>query len=86
MPLQELGGRLVGVTNAIRDELFRLSAAERLELIEELWDSIADDDAVLDLTPEQREDLRRRVTEADADPTGGSLWEEVRERIRQRQR
>jgi len=26
---------------ALRDELFRLSAAERLELIEQLWDSIA---------------------------------------------
>ncbi len=74
------------MTNALRDELFRLSAAERLELIEELWDSIADDDVALDLTPEQREDLGKRVAEADADPTGGSPWEEVRERIRQRQR
>jgi putative addiction module component (TIGR02574 family) len=74
------------MTNALRDELFRLSAAERLELIEELWDSIADDDVALELTPEQREDLRRRVAEADADPTGGSPWEEVRERIRQRLR
>jgi putative addiction module component (TIGR02574 family) len=74
------------MTNALRDELFRLSAAERLELIEELWDSIADDDVALDLTPEQREDLRRRVAEADAEPTGGAPWEEVRERIRQRPR
>lgn len=74
------------MTNALRDELFRLSAAERLELIEELWDSIAEDDVALDLTPEQREDLRRRVAEADADPTSGSPWEEVRERIRQRLR
>lgn len=75
-----------GMTNALRDELFRLSAAERLELIEELWDSIADGDVALELTPEQREDLRRRVAEADADPTSGSPWEEVRERIRQRPR
>ena len=74
------------MTNALREELFKLSAAERLELIEELWDSIADNDVALELTPEQREDLRRRVAEADADPTGGSPWEEVRERIRHRQR
>jgi len=74
------------MTNALREQLFKLSAAERLELVEELWDSIADDDEVLALTDEQREDLERRLTEADADPTGGSPWEEVRERIRRRPR
>jgi len=74
------------MTNALREELFRLSAAERLELVEELWDSIADDDPALVLTDAQREDLERRLAEADADPTGGSPWEEARERIRHRSR
>ncbi len=74
------------MTKALRKELFQLSAAERLELVEELWDSIADDDKALDLTPEQREDLDQRLVEADADPTGGSSWEEVRERIQHRKR
>lgn len=74
------------MTDSLRDELLRLSASERLELIEVLWDSLADDDPALALTPEQLEDLRQRVAEADADPTGGSPWEEVRERIRQQQR
>jgi len=74
------------MSSAFRDELFKLSAAERLELIEELWDSISDGDAALTLTEEQREDLERRLAESDADPTGGSPWEEVRERIRQRPR
>jgi putative addiction module component (TIGR02574 family) len=74
------------MSNALREELFKLSAAERLELLEELWDSIADDDEALALTDEQREDLERRLTEADADPTGGSPWEEVRARILRRAR
>ena len=74
------------MSSALRDELARLSTAERLELIEELWESISDDDGALALTPEQREDLRRRVAEADADPDGGAPWDEVRERIRQRER
>ena len=86
MPHQGVGGRLVAMSNALREELFKLSAAERLELVEELWDSIADDDEALALTDEQREDLGRRLVEADADPTGGSPWEEVRERIRHRSR
>lgn len=72
------------MSNALREELFKLSAAERLELVEELWDSIADEDPALTLTDEQRGDLERRLAEADADPTGGSSWDDVRERIRHR--
>lgn len=74
------------MTNALREELLKLSVAERLELVEELWDSIADDDEALALTDEQREDLERRLAEADSDPTGGSRWEEVRDHIRHRPR
>jgi putative addiction module component (TIGR02574 family) len=74
----------VAMTNALREELFKLSAAERLELVEELWDSLSDDDQALALTDEQREDLARRLAEADADPTGGAPADLVFERIRNR--
>ena len=73
-------------SNTLRQELFKLSTAEKLELVEELWDSIPEADEALELTVEQREDLDRRLAEADADPDGGVPWEEARERIRQRQR
>ena len=71
---------------ALREELLKLSAAERLELIEELWDSLDEEDEALALTDAQREDLERRLAVAEAAPTGGSPWEEVRERIRRRPR
>jgi len=74
------------VPNVFREQLFKLSSAERLELVEEPWGSIADADEALVLTDAQREDLERRLAEADADPTGGSPWEEVRKRIRHRSR
>ncbi|MCP5059279.1 MAG: addiction module protein [bacterium] len=73
-------------SNALRKELFRLSVAERLELVEELWDSIPAEAEALDLTREQREDLDQRLAEADSDPEGGSPWEAARERIQQRHR
>jgi putative addiction module component (TIGR02574 family) len=38
------------------------------------------------LTDAQLEELERRLAEADADPTGGSPWEEVRKRIQHRSR
>ncbi len=67
-------------------ELFRLSVAERLELVEELWDSIPAEDEALELTAEQYEDLDRRFAEANTDPEGGTSWGEARERIQQRRR
>jgi putative addiction module component (TIGR02574 family) len=83
------GGTLLAMTKAaLRDEFRKLSLAERLELVEELWDSIAADceREPLPLTDAQRADLERRLAEADADPAGGAPWDEVRERIRQRPR
>jgi len=86
LPPRKRAGRLGAMSNSLRDQLFKLSAAERLELVEELWDSIADDDEALALTDEQRADLTRRLAEADADPAGGSSWGAVRDRIGRRPR
>ena len=70
----------------LRAEVLKLPIEERLELVQELWDSIA---AACEREPypptdEQRRDLERRLAEADADPTAGAPWQEVRERIRHR--
>lgn len=58
----------------LRDELRKLSLAKRLELIEELWDSVAAECErdPIPLTDEHRADLERRLAEADADPAGGA--------------
>jgi putative addiction module component (TIGR02574 family) len=89
LPPRGLGGTLLGMRKALlRDELRKLSLAERLELVEELWDSIAAEceHEPFPLTADQRADLERRLAEADANPAGGPPWEEVLERIRQRPR
>jgi len=59
-----------------------LSTDERLELIGELWDSL--DGAALPLTPEQSQELARRMTSLEQDGTVGSPWNEVEARIRAR--
>lgn len=73
-------------SNALRKELFQLSVAERLELVEELWDSIAADaerdDRVLPLSDEQKAELDRRIAAHRADPSGVIPWEQVREELR----
>ncbi|MBW2399901.1 MAG: addiction module protein [Deltaproteobacteria bacterium] len=76
------------MTDALRKELFQLSAAERLELVEELWDSIAAerDNEPFPLTDAQREELDRRIRELDEHPDRGRPWDEVRKRLWARKR
>ena len=61
----------------------RLTIAERLQLVEDLWDSIAADaDAeALPLTEAERDLLDERLADHDANPAAGSLWADVRTRI-----
>ena len=67
-----------------------LSADERLELLEELWESLRQDPDNVPLTPAQQEELDRRLDELESDVgRGGDLgipWEVVLEQIRKRPR
>ena len=65
------------------EELRSLPVAERIQLVEDLWDSIAEDSAGLQLTGAQREELDRRLDDFDSNPAAGAPWEEFR-RIIQR--
>ena len=59
----------------------RLSVEERLALVEELWDSIADSAADLPLTDPQRAELDRRLAEHEAKPDDVVPWEDVKASI-----
>ena len=59
-----------------------LSADERLDLIERLWDSLDDQD--VPITEKQKAELDRRIDDEDRDGSGGIPWEEVLDRIRGR--
>jgi len=62
----------------------QLSVAERILLVEEIWDSIADAPDEVPLTDAQRSELDRRLDAYEADPHAGSTWEEVKARLRDR--
>jgi putative addiction module component (TIGR02574 family) len=65
-------------------EILELPIAERMQLIEAIWDSISAAPEALPLTEWQREELDRRLAELEADPASGSSLEEVFARIRRR--
>jgi putative addiction module component (TIGR02574 family) len=59
----------------------RLSVEERLTLVEDLWDSIAEESAATSLTDAQRTELDRRLAEYAANPTDVVPWEEIKTSI-----
>ncbi len=64
--------------------LRELPIAERIQLVEDLWDSIAADQDALPLTFEQREELDRRLDAYEADGNRGRLVEEAVAEIRKK--
>ena len=59
----------------------RLTVAQRILLVEEIWDSIAAEAEQAPLTEAQETDLRRRLESYKENPTAGSSWEEVKARL-----
>lgn len=60
----------------------RMSVEDRLALVEEIWDSIANVNGDLPLTPEQKDLLDRRIADLDANPANVLTWEQIKEHVR----
>lgn len=65
-------------------DLLTLSLAERLQLVEDLWDSIAAESATLPLSPDQKVEVDRRLAEHDQNPASAIPWEDVQARLTRR--
>jgi putative addiction module component (TIGR02574 family) len=66
------------MNKALLQELLQLSPTERIELANELLDSVSEDDYP-PLTPEQAAEIDRRIEEHEKDPGRAIPWEDVRE-------
>jgi putative addiction module component (TIGR02574 family) len=64
--------------------IFKLGRAERLQLVEDLWDSIAEEDAQLPVPEWKREELKQRKQRFAQHPSSGRTWEQVKQRARSR--
>lgn len=67
-----------------RKDILNLSVAERIELIGDLWDSIAKVPEAVALTDAQKTELDKRLDACRKDPTAGAPWSVVRDRIAKR--
>ena len=62
-------------------EILDLSITERIQLIQDVWDSIAAEPEELPLTDEERQEMDRRLADVEANPGGGRPWAEVKTRL-----
>lgn len=71
-------------------DIERMSPEERLELMEQLWDSLRPDPSHVPLSEAQEEELDRRLDDLEADIQSGVPlgipWDDVLRRIRNRSR
>ena len=63
-------------------ELEKLPLHERLQLVEDLWDSIASDESAIPVSQSQIDEVKRRAELFDKNPDSGVPWEEAKEMIR----
>ena len=62
-------------------DLFQLSVPEKIQLVEDLWDSIAVHPEMVELTPAIKSELDKRLEEHLQHPDDVSNWDEVRSRL-----
>jgi putative addiction module component (TIGR02574 family) len=63
-------------------QVFELTLSEKLQLLEDLWDSIALVPEQIPVLDWQKEELAKRKATHMQNPNSGSSWEAVKERIR----
>ena len=62
-------------------DILELPVPERIRLVEEIWESIAEVPEAVPLTDEQRAELDRRLDAYRKNPNAGSPWSDVKARI-----
>ncbi len=59
----------------------RLSLAERILLVEEIWDSIAAEAEAIEVPQSHKDELGRRLAAYHDDPHAGSSWGDGKSRL-----
>ena len=63
------------------EEILELSVSERIELVQDIWDSIAQIPVTLELDESQKKELRSRLAHYRANPETGISWDDLKEKI-----
>ena len=67
-----------------KEDILNMSISERIQLVEDIWDSITEVPEAISLTDTQKKELDNRLDSYHKNPKEGSPWEQVRKRIQKR--
>jgi putative addiction module component (TIGR02574 family) len=70
--------------STVRKEIQALSVADRLQLLEEIWDSLIETPEAIPVNDAQRRELARRRRAHARNPSATKSWAQVRARLRRR--
>ncbi|MFZ4397448.1 MAG: addiction module protein [Kiritimatiellia bacterium] len=68
----------------LTSDVLKMTVPERIRLVVDIWDTIAEVPESVDLSESQKAELDRRLDAYHLHPETGAPWGEVRERIRSR--
>lgn len=70
------------------DQAQRLPVQERIELVEAIWDTVAEDASpeALPVSAAHRRELDKRLADLQENPDTGRSWEEIRARLERGQK
>ncbi len=66
-------------------DTIELSIPERIQLVEDIWDTIATETEAIELTEDEKKIIDERLEAYHRNPDLGSPWEDVYKRILSRQ-
>ena len=69
------------MSNLLPDNVLELSISERIQLVQDIWDSIATNTDAISLIDSQKQELDRRLNLFQQNPDKISSWEEVKQKF-----
>jgi len=65
------------MSSKVLDEALQLPVAERIGLVQAIWDSVVAESSAVPVTDEQKAELDRRLVEFEENPGAEQSWEVV---------
>lgn len=64
--------------NDLTEQVKKFSISDRILLVEEIWDTIAEENQSFELTDSQKREFDRRLELAQGNPCQGRSWDEIK--------
>ena len=69
---------MANMQNELTEQAKKLSIPDRILLVEEIWDTIAEENQAFELTDSQKRELDRRLELARSKHGQGRSWDEIK--------